>query len=51
MAFVAIGYAAVAGGYWVVSRRGADSQARTAGPQGPGGGTSSPADAAQPSSS
>jgi MFS family permease len=51
MAFVAIGYAVVAGGYWVVSRRGADSQARTAGPQGPGGGTSSPADAAQPSSS
>jgi MFS family permease len=50
MAFVAIGYAVVAGGYWAASRRGAGSQSLTAGSQGPGG-TSSPADAAQASSS
>ena len=50
MAFVAVGYAVVAGGYWAASRRGAGSQSPAAGSQGPGG-TSSPADAAQASSS
>jgi MFS family permease len=51
MAFVAIGYAVTAGGYWLLSRQSAGPEARPAGPAGSGGGTSSPADAAQASSS
>jgi MFS family permease len=51
MAFVAIGYAVTAGGYWALSRHTAEPGSTPAGPSGSGGGTSSPADAAQASSS
>ena len=51
MAFVAVGYAAVASGYWVFSRQLAGPESSPAGSGGPDGGTSSPADAAQASNS
>jgi MFS family permease len=49
IAFVAIGYAVTAGGYWVLSRHSAGPRSSPAGSVGPGG--PSPADAAQASSS
>jgi hypothetical protein len=49
IAFVAIGYAVTAGGYWVLSRHSAGPRSAPAGSVGPGG--PSPADAAQASSS
>ena len=51
IAFVAIGYAVTAGGYWWLSRQSAGPVASAAGPDGSGGGTSRPADAAQTSNS
>jgi Major Facilitator Superfamily len=51
MAFVAIGYALTAGGYWLFVRQSAGPRPRVSGSAGPAGGTSSPADAAQASSS
>jgi hypothetical protein len=51
MGFVAIGYGATAGGYWVLSRHSAEPGSWRVGSPGSGGGTSSPADAAQASSS
>ena len=51
IAFVAIGYAVTAGGYWVLSRQSAGPRSAPAGSSGPDDGTSSPADAAQASSS
>jgi MFS family permease len=51
MGFVAIGYGVTAGGYWLASRHSAEPGSRPAGSPGSGGGTSSPADAAQASSS
>jgi MFS family permease len=51
IAFVAIGYAVTAGGYWVLTRQSAGPGSWLARPSDPGGGTSSPADAAQASNS
>src|SRR5580704_13146165 len=51
MAFVAIGYAVTAGGYWVLSRQSAGPRSAPVGSAGPDDGTSSPADAAQARSS
>jgi MFS family permease len=51
MAFVAIGYAVTAGGYWLFARQSAGPRPLVSGPAGPAGGASSPADAAQASNS
>jgi len=51
MAFVAIGYAVTASAYWLLSRHTSEAGSWPVGPAGSGGGTSSPADAAQASSS
>jgi MFS family permease len=51
MAVVAIGYGVTAGGYWLASRHSAEPGPWPAGLPGSDGGTSSPADAAQASSS